>query len=48
MVSTPEGIYQQQSNVTWPIFECKNPSTSKSLCQISEVLDVKQNTYILR
>ena len=48
MVSNHEGFTDDIPMSTGPYVTLKKPSTRKSLCQFSQVLDVKQNTTIYR
>ena len=47
MISTLEGFTYNSSIPPGPYVTAKNPSAIKSLHQLSEVLDVKQNTDAL-
>ena len=48
MVSTPELCTNNILMITNPYMSTKNPSARKSLCQFSETLYIKNNTYVHR
>ena len=48
MVSTPDGFIDNSPMSPRPSVTGKKPSARKSLCQFSEVLDVKQNNAVYR
>ena len=48
MVSTPEGFTDSNPIPHGPSVPVKQPNTSKSICQLSEILNVKPKTYVRR
>ena len=48
MISTPEGCINNSSMTPNQYLSTKKPSARKSLCQFSEILDVKHKTTISR